>query len=113
MRYVKVEGTNIEVLNTTSFKKVLKETFEEGYDTTDYIFDENLDIRVFIEIRATHKNLEETILRKLDNETVDIFYGTCLFTKCSELSFLSLSKKDVKIIQKRIVNNNGQLEIYY
>ena len=113
MRYVKVEGTNIEVLNTPSFKKVLEEEFEEGYDTTDYIFDENLDIRVFIEIRATQKNLEETILRKLDNKTVDIFYGTCLFTKCSELSFLSLSKKDIKIIQKGIVNNNGQLEIYY
>lgn len=113
MRYVKVEGTNIEILNTTSFKKVLEEEFKEGYDTTDYIFDENLDIRVFIEIRATHKNLEETILRKLDNETVDIIYGTVLFTKCSELSFLSLSKKDINIIQKRIVNNNGQLEIYY
>lgn len=57
MRYVKVEGTNIEVLNTPSFKKVLKKEFEEGYDTTDYIFDENLDIRVFIEIRATQKKL--------------------------------------------------------
>lgn len=40
MRYVKVEGTNIEILNTTSFKKVLEEEFKEGYDTTDYIFDE-------------------------------------------------------------------------
>ena len=51
-------------------------------------------------------SLEETILRKLDNETV-------LFAKCSEASFLSISKKDINIIQKRIVNNNGQLEIYY
>ncbi|MGN1054293.1 MAG: hypothetical protein ACI4P1_03350 [Erysipelotrichaceae bacterium] len=113
MRYIKIIHNKIQVLNTDNFRKVLKEEFKEGYDTTDYVFEENLNIRVFLKAGSIFEDLEETILYKVNNETVDIFKGTVIFSKDNGTIFTSLKAKDIQIITTKIINNNGQLEINY
>ena len=104
IKYIKVSNGKLSILQTNNFNEAIKNSFGSyfDFDSSDYIFDEDLDIRVFLKANSTFLNLEETIYYYVNNELVDINKGIVLFAKNGNRSWKSLSNKDINIIKKRL-----------
>ena len=98
---------------TSNFKKVMEEEFGAmAYDTTDYIFNENLDIRIFVE-DLNLENEDVCINYYYNNELWTTFNGTVLFAKDGVTKFRSLSKKDINIIINNLIPTcDSEFNIY-
>ena len=111
-KYIEVKDGNILLLETDNFNNVIKETLDH-YDSSDYIFDENLDIRAFVKMGSEFLDLKDTIYYYLDNKLVDVFKGTVLFAKNGISKWRSLSNKDIALIYKKILpTHDGAFEIF-
>ena len=113
IRYIKVENGVISIHWTSNFKKVMEYEFGGmAYDTTDYIFNENLDIRIFVEDLSLESR-EVCINYYYNNDLWQTFNGTVLFAKDGITKIRSLSKKDVNIIINNLIpTNDNEFNIY-
>lgn len=104
IKYIKVKDGVISLLETDDFNEAIKDAFGDyyDYDSTDYFFDEDLYIRVFVKQSSMYLDLNETIFYEYDNEIKDILYGTVLIAKNGSKKWHSLSNKDIKIIYKKL-----------
>lgn len=113
IRYIKVKNGVISIHMTSNFKRVMEEEFGAmAYDTTDYIFNENLDIRIFVE-DLNLENKDVCINYYYNNELWTTFNGTVLFAKDGVTKFRSLSKKDINIIINNLIPTcDSEFNIY-
>lgn len=113
IRYIKVKNGVISIHSTSNFKRVMEDEFGGmAYDTTDYIFDENLDIRVFVE--DLNLETEEVCINYYyNNDLCMTFNGTVLFAKDGITKIRSLSKKDINIIINNLIPTyDNEFNIY-
>lgn len=103
-KYVEVKDGAISKFETNDFNEVIKDVFGSyyDYDSTDWIFDENLDIRVFVEANSTFNDTKETIYCYLDNQLINVLKGTILIAKNGNNNFKSLSNKDIRLIHNKL-----------
>lgn len=113
VKYVKVKNGKVTVHTTQNFSRTLKTVFKGNfYDSRDYLFAKDMDIRVFVEDLSIY-NKPDTIYYYQEGELLEIFCGTVLFAKMGEEDFETLSEENVQLILnslKRI--NPTQFEIY-
>ncbi len=113
IRYIKVKNGVVSIHMTSNFKRVMEEEFGTmAYDTTDYIFNENLDIRIFVEDLSL-ENKDVCINYYYNNDLWTTFNGTVLFAKDGVTKFRSLSKKDINIIINNLIPTcDNEFNIY-
>lgn len=113
IRYIKVKNGVISIHSTSNFKRVMEEEFGGmAYDTTDYIFGEDLEIRIFVEDLSLESE-EVCINYYYNNDLWTTFNGTVLFAKDGITKFRSLSKKDINIIINNLIPTcNNEFNIY-
>ena len=105
IRYIKVEESNIEILYSKDVYKAIKELFKGKYiETTDYIFDDSLDIRIFVGVNDSGK--DPAIKFFYNDELWDEYYGPVIFSKFGNSEFKSLSDEDIKIIKEGLLKMN-------
>ena len=110
IRYIKVEKDSIEILYSKDIYKTIRELFKDGYiETTDYIFDDNLDIRIFVGVNNSNK--DPTIKFFYNDELWDEYYGPVIFTKFGISEFESLSDEDIKIIKEGLLKTDDEVFI--
>lgn len=106
--YIQLKDGNLTVKTTSDFKMIMKQEFKDGrFDTTDYLFEEDKDIRVFVEDESIY-TLPESVYFFYGTELAHIFHGTVLLAKMGVNSFRSLSNKSIRIITSRLEVNNDQ-----
>lgn len=113
IRYIKVKDGVISIHSTSDFMKMMKEEYGGmSYDTTDYIFDENLDIRVFV--KDLNLDSEEVCINYYYNGDLwSTFNGTVFFSKLGTTKVRSLSKKDIDIIMRNLIpTRDNEFSIY-
>ena len=114
MKYIKIQNNNIEILETDNFSNVIKNEFNDtNYDSLDYLFDENLDIRIFTKAGSDFLDLDNSLYYKRDGKLQYIFKGTILLAKNGINKWHSLSNKDIKIITNRILKIDNSFVINY
>ena len=103
-KYIKVEDGTISVHETDSFLEVIKDTFNGyyNYDTTDYIFDENLNIRMFAKAESEFLDYKDTIYFECDGSIIGRLKGIILIAKNGKNNWHSLSTSDIKLILKKL-----------
>lgn len=103
-KYIEVKNGVISTIETNDFNEVIKDTYGSyyNYESSDWIFDENLDIRVFVEKDSLYKRIKETIYFYSNETNIDVLKGTVLFAKNGNNNWKALSGKDVKLIYKKL-----------
>lgn len=103
-KYIKVEDGNISVYKTDNFPEVIKDTFKGyyKYDSTDHVFDENIDIRVFIEVESELLDCKDTIYYEYNSCIIGRLKGVVLIAKNGKNKWKSLSSNDIKLILKKL-----------
>lgn len=103
-KYIRVKDGDILLLETDDFDEVIKDTFGDyyAYDSTDYVFNENLNIRVFVEVGSEFLDYKDSIYYEDDGVIVGRLKGTVLIAKNGSKKWHSLSNKDIKIIYKKL-----------
>ena len=105
IRYIKVEKDSIEILYSKDIYKTIRELFKDKYiETTDYIFDGNPDIRIFVGVNDNNK--DPAIKFFYNDELWDEYCGPVIFTKFGISEFESLLDEDIKIIKKGLLKTD-------
>ena len=115
-KYIKVENGIISINETDNFPEVIKDAFGRysNFDSRDYVFDENLDICVFAEASSEFMDYKDTIYYEYDGSIYGRLKGTVLIAKNGVCNWRSLSKKDIKLILKKLEPyNNNTFIIHY
>lgn len=111
--YVMIKNGDISINKTNNIKRVFKKEFDEGrFDSRDWLFKEDLDIRVFVENESVFTK-PETLYFYVDNEIEEIFYGTVIFTRLTEKSFETLTDEKLSLIINSIkLTDNNKFVIF-
>lgn len=96
IRYLIFKNGEMKVKETDDFNKVIKKELGR-FDTADYLFDDDLSIRVLVKAESLF-NENETIYYYYKGEYIQPFCGTVIFTKTNTSSFKSLSKQNIKLL---------------
>lgn len=115
-KYIKVKDGTISLMETQDFKEVIKNEYGDyyNYDSSDYLFDEDLDIRVFALAGSSFMDLKETIYYEYDGEITDILKGTVIFAKNGKTKWKSLSNKDIRLLKRKLEpTDNNTFTIRY
>lgn len=99
-KYIIIDNGNVSVNESADMRKVIKETFG-WFDSTDYLFDDNLNIRAFVKEFSLF-DCEPSVLCCQNDELVFSFNGTVIFSSLNEYSYSSLSTRDIQIILSRL-----------
>ena len=116
IKYIKVKDGVISLLETDDFNEAIKDAFGDyyAYDSSDYIFDENLDIRVFIEAGSEFLDYKDSIYYEYEGAIVGRLKGTVLIAKNGLNKWQSLSSNDIKLILKKLKpHDNNSFIIHY
>lgn len=103
-RYIVIKDGKADLRYTDDFSKLLKEEFQSGYESDDFLFYPYKDIRVFVGSLSQFEEKKSLIVyTKNDKSEGYTLNGTVLFGKLSESSgFRSLSKKETIFLMKNI-----------
>lgn len=115
-KYIEVKDGAITLQETNDFNEVIKDTYGSyyNYDSSDWIFNENLDIRIFVEQESSFQDINETIYLYSHNKLANILKGPVLFAKNGNNNWRSLSNKDIKLIYKKLLpSSNHRFTIDY
>ena len=101
-RYIVIKDGKADLRYTDDFSKLLKEEFQSGYESDDFLFYPYKDIRVFVGSLSQFEEEKSLIVyTKGDRSEGYTLNGTVLFGKLSESSgFRSLSKKETIFLMK-------------
>ena len=103
-RYIVIKDGKADLRYTDDFSKLLKEEFQSGYESDDFLFYPYKGIRVFVGLLSQFEEEKSLIVyTKGDRSEGYTLNGTILFGKLSESSgFRSLSKKETIFLMKNI-----------
>lgn len=103
MRYLLIKDHTLTVKETEDFLSLLKEELGE-YDSCDWLFDEDPDIRAFVRDLSIYDQ-KETLRFYCLGELSQIYCGTVIFAKTGKYSFRSLSLEDISLLQRKLSYN--------
>lgn len=105
MNYIIIKDGNINIKQTDNFDFVLNYEFQKGNDSTDYVFKEDKEIRVFVENSSLYEKPPTLAISK-DEELLYDYHGTIIFAKNGRTKYRGLSKENIKLIQNRLTRIN-------
>ena len=103
-KYIRVENGNISIHETDNFSEDIKDAFKDyyNYDSSDYVFEENLDIRVFVEAGSEFLDYKDTIYYEYNGSITEVFKGVVIIAKNGNNNWRSLSTNDIKLVLKKL-----------
>lgn len=100
-----IKDGNISTQYSDDFMKTIDDEFEYYYDTTDNLFFEYPDIRVFVKEESLFTE-KESIYYYQDNELNMAFNGTVFFGKLGVNRPLSLSDREISFLKRSLKKDN-------
>lgn len=111
VRYIIVKDGQIDVRYTSNFIQLIKDEFQYFFDSTDYLFDDYPDVRVFVKDESLFTE-RPSVFYYYDHELFTTFNGTVFFAKLGTYKPRSLSKREVAFLLKNLKpRDDGNFDI--
>ena len=101
VRYMIIRNGSIDVGYTDDFLKVLDDEYHYFFDSSDYLFDQYPDIRVFVKDESLFTD-KPTVYYYDDHKLTATFNGTVFFAKLGATKVRSLSKQEAGFLMKNL-----------
>lgn len=112
-RYLMIKNGDVVTIETRNVLKSIVNEFEM-FDYRDYLFDEDLDIYVFVKDLSYYDD-NHTVYYYYGDDLIETFNGTVIFAKMVENGFRTLPKNDIELINNhlsRIDRNSFKLNYF-
>lgn len=112
-RYLMIKNGDVVAIETRNVLKSIVNEFEM-FDYRDYLFDEDLDIYVFVKDLSYYDD-NHTVYYYYGDDLIETFNGTVIFARMVENGFRTLSKNDIELINNhlsRIDRNSFKLNYF-
>lgn len=112
-RYLMIKNGDVVAIETRNVLKSIVNEFKV-FDYRDYLFDEDLDIYVFVKDLSYYDD-NHTIYYYYGDDLIETFNGTVIFARMVENGFRTLSKNDIELINNhlsRIDRNSFKLNYF-
>ena len=101
VRYMIIRNGSIDIRYTDDFLKVLDDEYHYFFDSSDYLFDQYPDIRVFVKDESLFTD-KPAVYYYDDHQLTATFNGTVFFAKLGTTKARSLSKKETSFLLKNL-----------
>ena len=112
-RYLMIKNGDAVAIETRNVLKSIVNEFKV-FDYRDYLFDEDLDIYVFVKDLSYYDD-NHTVYYYYGDDLIETFNGTVIFARMVENGFRTLSKNDIELINNhlsRIDRNSFKLNYF-
>ena len=112
-RYLMIKNGDVVAIETRNVLKSIVNEFKV-FDYRDYLFDEDLDIYVFVKDLSYYDD-NHTVYYYYGDDLIETFNGTVIFARMVENGFRTLSKNDIELINNhlsRIDRNSFKLNYF-
>ncbi len=108
-----IKNGDVVAIETRNVLKSIVNEFKM-FDYRDYMFDEDLDIYVFVKDLSYYDD-NHTVYYYYGDDLIETFNGTVIFARMVENGFRTLSKNDIELINNhlsRIDRNSFKLNYF-
>lgn len=112
-RYLMIKNGDVVAIETRNVLKSIVNEFKM-FDYRDYMFDEDLDIYVFVKDLSYYDD-NHAVYYYYGDDLIETFNGTVIFARMVENGFRTLSKNDIELINNhlsRIDRNSFKLNYF-